>query len=190
MAAAVTHYTDVEALLARLGVRDVDLSPVPELVEALLRSGDAGRAADLARGYEERARAKGQPWALARAARTRLLLVDDQGLDPAYAEASALHEATLDAYERARTALAYGGRLRRARRRVDARPVLQQALDSFTHLGAKPWADAAADELAATGVQVSRQGASPVSQLTPRELQIAVLLAEGRTTRQVASACS
>ena len=43
-------------------------------------------------------------------------------------------------------------------------------------------------ELAATGVQVARQGASPVSQLTPRELQIAVLLAEGRTTRQVASA--
>ena len=66
--------------------------------------------------------------------------------------------------------------------------LLQLALDTFTHLGAKPWADAAVDELAATGIQVSRQGASPVSQLTPRELQIAVLLAEGRTTRQAASA--
>ncbi len=104
------------------------------------------------------------------------------------AVALALHDATVDGYERARTQLAYGARLRRARRRIDARAVLQPALDTFVRLGAQPWADAAADELAATGASVSRPDHSPTARLTPRELQIAMLLTEGRTTREAASA--
>ena len=35
---------------------------------------------------------------------------------------------------------------------------------------------------------MTRPGDNPVSRLTPRELQIAVLLAEGRTTRETAAA--
>jgi DNA-binding CsgD family transcriptional regulator len=78
--------------------------------------------------------------------------------------------------------------LRRARRRIDARAVLQPALETFVRLGAQPWADATADELAATGASVSRPDHSPTARLTPRELQIAMLLTEGRTTREAASA--
>ena len=133
-------------------------------------------------------RSKGQPWALARAARAQALLADDSDLDAAFGLALDHHDATLDLYERARTQLAYGGRLRRARRRIDARAVLQPALDTFVRLGAQPWADAAADELAASGATVARPDESPVSRLTPRELQIARLLTEGRTTREAAGA--
>ena len=188
VAEALGHYQGVAARLDELGLRDIDLSPVPEIVECQLRLGRTGRLADLAAEYHRRAEVKGQPWARARAARTTALLSADAELDPAFALALALHDATVDGYEKARTQLAYGARLRRARRRIDARAVLQPALDTFVRLGAQPWADATADELAATGASVSRPDHSPTARLTPRELQIAMLLTEGRTTREAASA--
>lgn len=188
IAAAVQRYQRLEQSLHDLGMRDVDVSPGPELIEALLRSGDQPAAEALATAYGRRAAAKGQPWALARAARADALLCADDRVDRAFGRALELHGSTLDTYEGARTRLAYGARLRRLRRRVDARPHLQTALAAFTRLGARPWADSAADELAATGVTPHRPDQQPASQLTPRELQISVLLAQGRTTRQVASA--
>lgn len=189
VATAIQRYQHLERSLGALGILDVDLSPIPELVEALLRAGARTTAQDLAATYTRRAAAKGQPWALARAARARALLSPAEEVDAAFAAALDLHSSTLDAYEAARTRLAYGARIRRLRRRVDARPLLRQAFDTFTQLGARPWADAAADELAATGLSVPRPGDQlSRQQLTPRELQIAVLLAEGGTTRQVAAA--
>lgn len=185
---SVEHYRAVEDLLARLGVLDVDLSPVPELVEALVRLGDVDAAVPLVENFTARAAAKGQPWAMARAARSQALVSADGQVDETFGRALALHAVTLDAFERARTQLAHGSRLRRARRRVDARRSLRAALETFTKLGARRWAATAADELAATGVSVARPGITPIGQLTPRELQIATLLAQGRTTRQVAGA--
>ncbi|HEU4546884.1 MAG TPA: helix-turn-helix transcriptional regulator, partial [Microlunatus sp.] len=188
VATALDHYQRVAARLDELGLRDIDLSPVPEIVECRLRLDRTARVDDLAREYDQRAEVKGQPWARARAARTAALLSSDVELDTAFSRALGLHDATVDGYERARTLLAYGARLRRARRRIDARAVLQPALDTFVRLGAQPWADATADELAATGAAVSRPDHSPTSRLTPRELQIAMLLTDGRTTREAASA--
>nr|WP_239579481.1 AAA family ATPase [Microlunatus panaciterrae] len=188
IASSLEHYRSVDRVLGQLGLLDVDLSPVPELVEAMLRCGETGGTAVMSRTYQDRAVAKGQPWALARAARTQALLCDDAQLDEAFGRALELHTATLDAFERARTQLSYGGRLRRARRRVDARAMLSSALETFTRLGSRPWAEAAADELQATGMTIARPGQNPISRLTPRELQIAVPLADGRTIRQVASA--
>jgi DNA-binding NarL/FixJ family response regulator len=66
--------------------------------------------------------------------------------------------------------------------------VLQQAYETFAALGARPWAAAAADELAATGMSVAGQGERGLDLLTPRERQIVTLLVEGRTTRAAASA--
>jgi hypothetical protein len=50
-------------------------------------------------------------------------------------------------FEAARTRLAYGERLRRARSRVLAREQLRAAADVFERLDARPWADRARDEL-------------------------------------------
>jgi DNA-binding CsgD family transcriptional regulator len=186
--AAVGTYSDLHDLLRRLRVKDVDLSPAPELVECLIRTGRVEEARGLADDYQEQALAKGQPWALARAARVRALLCPVAEVDGCFAAAIELHAATLDRFEQARTRLAYGARLRRLRRRVDARPPLQSAYDDFILLGARPWADEAASELAATGATVLRSGANPTSLLTPRELQIALHLAGGRTTRETAAA--
>jgi DNA-binding CsgD family transcriptional regulator len=94
----------------------------------------------------------------------------------------------VDTFETARTRLAYGERLRRARNRVLAREQLRAALDTFEHLGAGPWADRASAELAATGETRRRRDPSTIDELTPQELQISLALAGGRTTRETAAA--
>jgi DNA-binding CsgD family transcriptional regulator len=185
-AAAVEHFETQERRAREIGIDDVDMSPGAELVDAYLRLDrpeDAARAAD---DYEARARAKGQPWALARAARCRGLVEDD--FEQHFAEALRLHEQTPDRFETARTHLAFGARLRRARQRVRAREELRAALETFDALGPSPWADAATAELAATGETARRRDPSTLDELTPQELQIALLLAEGKTTREAAAA--
>ena len=67
------------------------------------------------------ARAKGQPWALARAARCRGLLAPDGELDEVFGEALANHRRTEDAFETARTQLACGARLQAAVRATGER---------------------------------------------------------------------
>jgi len=186
-AAAVHHEAQLEALRAS-GIGDVDLSPAPELVDAYLRLGRPSDAASVAAGFVTAAEAKGQPWVLARAARTRGQLAEDADIDACFQTALQLHERTPDVFERARTRLAYGSRLRRTRKRVRAREELRAALEDFDRLGAGPWAEQARAELLATGETARRRDVSTLDQLTPQELQIARLLAEGRTTREAAAA--
>jgi DNA-binding CsgD family transcriptional regulator len=187
-AEAVEHYLEHLAAMKVLGLGDVDLSSAPELVEAYLRLGRRDEAVAAARPYEEAARAKGQPWALARAARCRGLLADDAHFDEQFEAALGHHEATPDVFEIARTQLAYGARLRRARKRVRARELLRAALEAFDRLGAAAWADQAGAELAATGETARRRDPTTADDLTPQELQIALLLADGKTTREAAAA--
>lgn len=187
-AAAIEHYqAQADALRVR-GIADVDLSPAPELVDALLRLGRDDDAAEVAVEFEAQATAKGQPWALARAARCRGLLADAGEMEPCFEEALRLHERTPDAFETARTRLAYGARLRRARKRVRAREQLRAAVKIFADLGAQTWVDQADAELAATGETARRRDVSTLDELTPQELRIARLLADGKTTRETAAA--
>lgn len=182
---AVRHYEDLEGLLAAAAMNDPDQSCAPELVECLVHLRRTPQAVEVAAALAARSGAKGQPWSLARSARAAALCADDP--EPAYEEALTLHAQTPDGYEAARTRLAYGAWLRRSRRRVDARPLLCAALETFDLLGAAPWADRAAQELAATGETVQRGPLGSRVELTPQEQRIALLLAQGRTTRQAAA---
>ena len=103
-----------------------------------------------------------------------------------FGEAARQHALTADLFETARTRLLHGQRLRRSRRRADAREPLRDALEAFERLGAVPWADRAAEELDATGATVVRRGASALDALSPRERQIVALVTEGLTTRETA----
>jgi DNA-binding CsgD family transcriptional regulator len=187
-ATAAEHYEAQAAALRTRGIADVDLSPGPELVEAYLRLGRSDDAATVAADFVARATEKGQPWALARAARCRGQLRTAEEMESCFDEAVQLHELTPDAFETARTRLSYGACLRRGRKRVRARDQLRQALDTFERLGAQPWADQARAELAASGETARRRDASTLDELTPQELQIARLLANGKTTREAAAA--
>ena len=184
---AIERLADVTATLERLGIADVDLQPAPELVEALVQCGRSDEAATAAAAYRGQAAAKGQPWALARAARADGLVAGDAAFAELFDEALRWHEATPDTFERARSELAYGERLRRVRRRGDARLHLRNAFTAFHQLGAASWAERARLELAATGETTRKRDPSTLDQLTPRELQVALDLASGLTTREAAS---
>ena len=112
----------------------------------------------------------------------------DTDVDVCFSVALAYHQHTPDDFEAARTELAYGSRLRRLKRRVDSRPHLRTALAAFERLGAVPWADQAAAELRATGETAQRRSTTGLDHLTPQELQVAHMLAVGRTTREAAAA--
>jgi DNA-binding CsgD family transcriptional regulator len=185
---AMLRYEEQFAALQVRGINDVDLWPAPELVEAYLRIGRADAAAETAEAFGREAAVKGSPWALARAARARGLVAAEDQFEECFAEAFARHGETLDDFEAARTHLAYGSRLRRHRQRVRAREELRAAIDMFDHLGAEPWSEIARTELAATGETVRRRDPANFTQLTPQELQVALLLAERRTTREAAAA--
>lgn len=185
---ALKHVQTHEALRVRLGVRDADMHLGPEAVDALLRLRRVEEAARIAGDYSAAAEAKGQPWALARAARCRAMVASDQDAEPLFVEALALHACTPDVFEAARTQLARGSRLRRAGERVRARTPLRDALEVLDRLGAEPWAEQARAELAATGETARRRHPGTAQDLTPQELHLALLLAGGKTTRQAAAA--
>lgn len=185
---AIEGFTAVDARLDDLGVGDPDMSAGPELVEALLRAGDREQAVRVDSRFQEMAMLSARPWSLARAARATALLGPDEELDELFATALARHDEDGDTFERARTLMLHGARLRRARRRADARVPLQEARATFDSLGARLWAAAASAELAATGLRTHARAAGPVVALTARELQIGELLAQGRTTREAAAA--
>jgi DNA-binding CsgD family transcriptional regulator len=182
---AVEHFRRQQSILAELGVTDVDLDPAPDLVEAHVRLRQMTEARRLAAGFHGRALAKGQPWALARALRSRALVANDSESAAWFDDALAHHAQTLDTFEGGRTRLAYGERLRRTRNRVLAREQLRAALEIFE---AGPWADRARAELKASGETLRRRDPSTLDELTPQELQIAHFLAGGSTTREAAAA--
>jgi DNA-binding CsgD family transcriptional regulator len=183
---AIACFTKQEATLREWGIADVDLSPVPELVELYLHLGQGDVAKQIGLVFQSQAVAKGQPWALARAARCRGLLAPPEELEKEFSRALELHSETLDIFETARTHLAFGARLRRCRQRARSREELRTAIQQFDFLGAEPWSRMARTELAATGETAREPGPNKRDQLTPQELQIALLLADGRTTREAA----
>jgi DNA-binding CsgD family transcriptional regulator len=188
-ARAVALFEHHQQQLDDLVITDPDLSPAAELVEGYLTLGRRDDARRVAARFSATAEAKGQPWSQARALRAEGMLADDNGFTAAFEQALRLHEKTPDAFEAARTRLAFGQRLRRSRNRTLARDQLRAAVDDFDRLGARPWADRARAELAATGeTHRRRDDGARIDDLTPQELQIALLLSSGKTTRETAAA--
>jgi DNA-binding CsgD family transcriptional regulator len=91
--------------------------------------------------------------------------------------------------DRARTELAYGEWLRRSQRRVDARPHLRSAPETFHDLRAETLADRANQELRASGETARKRDPSTLVKLTPMELKIAQLVSSGLSNKDVAAQC-
>ncbi|MGZ4330151.1 MAG: LuxR C-terminal-related transcriptional regulator [Solirubrobacteraceae bacterium] len=157
---------------------------IPELVEAAVRAGREEEIGDALTSFRDWVLATESAAGAALVARCQALLGSRPG-DDAFAEAIA-DEAALPPFQQARTRLLYGEWLRRERRRTDARVHLREALDVFRALGADPWEERAAAELRATGETARKRDASTLDDLTPQELQIAGLVTDGLTNREIA----
>jgi tetratricopeptide (TPR) repeat protein len=90
--------------------------------------------------------------------------------------------------ELARALSDYGGALRRAGRRVQARSELERALDLAHRCGARRIAGRARAELIAAGAKPRRDAITGRDALTPGELRVARLAAEGLANREIAQA--
>ena len=87
----------------------------------------------------------------------------------------------------ARSRLLYGEWLRRQRRRREAREQLRAACEMFSTLGAAAFARRAESELLATGEHARARTDETRTDLTPQELQVALLAADGQSNIEIAA---
>ena len=139
---------------------------MPDLIESQIRAGLEPEARSTLAEFEAQAQRTGRRWALAAAARCRGLLAPPETADAIFAEAHRLVCALPSPFERARTELCWGERLRRDGRRVDARRHLHDAHQRFEALGAAPWAEKAARELRSSGGRAQRGPRARSDELT------------------------
>jgi DNA-binding CsgD family transcriptional regulator len=158
-----------------------------DLVEALARLGQPARAEPHLARLEQQTRSTGSVWGLAASARCRAFLAPDPLAPELFEHALLLHAPEPSAFELARTELCYGERLRRAGRRRDGREQLRSALETFDRIGAQPWAERCRSELRASGEHLRRRDQTAAERLTPQELQVALLVSDGLTNRDVAA---
>jgi DNA-binding CsgD family transcriptional regulator len=159
----------------------------PEFIDAALRLGEPERACLALERFEAWAAVSRTPLVAGMLARCRAVMADDaEQADLLFREALRHHDLRMNPYERARTQLAYGERLRRDRRRVEARVQLRSALSTFEGLGGGLWAERARDELRATGETARKRDPSTLDELTPQELRVARLVAAGASNKSVA----
>jgi len=177
--AAVTCIRRLGGALAELSDGALTL-----LVEAESRA-RRPRDASLALAELSRRPHCGEPLRHAQLARCRALLAAGN-FEPLFREALAAHADAGDAFEEARTRLLYGERLRRAKRRADARTELLRALEALERLGATPWVERARRELAASA-RIQRRGADADAELTAQEAAVASLVAMGATNKEAAA---
>jgi DNA-binding NarL/FixJ family response regulator len=152
---------------------------------ALARAGREEEALADARAELELASAYGAPRALGRALRVLGTLERDRGIDHLRAAVDTL-AASPARLEHAYALAALGSALRRARRPNDARAPLREALDLATQCGADPLAEHARAELHAAGARPRAEALQGVAALTPSELRIAGLAADGSTNKAIA----
>lgn len=120
-------------------------------------------------------------------ARSEALVATDNTWEDHFHTALTLHgTSTTRPFEHARTHLLLGERLRRQRRRKDARIHLSAAWETFSQLGADPWAQRTAREIQATGTTAPGPVVHRTDLLTTQELQVALTISTGATNREAA----
>ncbi|MFD5871681.1 LuxR C-terminal-related transcriptional regulator [Streptomyces sp. NPDC060322] len=153
---------------------------MPDRVEAAVGAGDEAGAREALAAYERSAEH-------ATTSESRALLARCRGLaesaEEAFGEALRLHT---NPFEAARTALLLGERLRRAQLPGQARAHLRMAWEVFEQAGAHPWARRAQEELRAAGENAGAPPPSVLDALTPQELRIAGLVADGLSSKEIA----
>ena len=184
--AADRHLARAVEVFERVAFREPAIWRVDgDAIEAAVACGALERAERLVARVEEQAKRTGIPWNRVVAARGRGLLLAAGGeLEEA---AAALDRAVTEQaacpmpFERARTLLVQGQILRRLKRKREARAALDEAASVFAGLGAEAW-------LARTDAERQRVASRRAPEgLTPSELRVARLAADGLTNPEIAA---
>ena len=181
-------YLENAAAEGRRGLRNpLITSTLVGIVETGVLVGEHDVARKHQESLESAAAALDSPSLYALVAHGQGLLASDDGYRDAFEEALEWHERGGRRFDCARTQLAYGERLRRDRHRAEARRLLRAAVERFDEIGSAPWAERARRELQATGETTHPRVASSRDLLTPQELQVARLAAEGLSNNEIAT---
>jgi DNA-binding CsgD family transcriptional regulator len=157
---------------------------IGELAEAAAHSGQQADVRVLLEELERLAADTGFPFLQGALAYARPLLAGDDEAEKLF-QAGLMSDLATWPFLRARLLLAYGTWLRRHRRVAESRVPLRAAREVFDALGAIPWGERARRELRASGVTSRRRIPETRDQLTPQELQIARMAAEGLSNREI-----
>ncbi|TYB69376.1 AAA family ATPase [Nonomuraea sp. PA05] len=165
----------------QLGLRAYFLA---ELTEAALRAGRTAGMRDVLRDLEPPAASTPSPALHIGLRYARAVLATGPEAEELFAAAL---RADLTGWpaERARLHLAFGEWLRRRRRAVESRMHLRTARESFDALGLAAWGERARRELRGAGESSPIRDPDARDRLTPHELSIAQLAAEGLTNREI-----
>jgi DNA-binding CsgD family transcriptional regulator len=153
---------------------------------ALLRLGRSERASQLAEAELADVRVFGGPRALGVALRAAGLARGGRDGLALLGDSVAALEGSPALLERAHSLAELGAALRRSGERAAARDPLTRALDLAARCGARPLAARVRDEVRATGARPRRPWRTGVEALTPSEIRVARLAAEGRSNREIA----
>jgi len=182
--AAIAELEHTERLVEQTGLEEPTIIPwAPDLVEAYVRAGRPDPAQRVLATLTRQADLADTAGAAALAERCRGLLAEE-AFDQHFALALEHDDRAPMPFERARTLLAWGMRLHRAKRRADARERLRTAAETFEGLGASPWAQLARAELRAAG---GRRQRALGDALTAQEERVAKAAGRGATTREIAA---
>jgi DNA-binding CsgD family transcriptional regulator len=148
--------------------------------------GQPDRARALAAEQLELARSFAVPRGVAIALRTAAAVGEESSRITLLSEAAEVIGPSQSSLERAHVLTELGAALRRAGQRADAQRPLRRALQAADAAGAAPLAEAARDELRATGARPRRAAFTGADSLTPAELRVARLAAQGLSNAQIA----
>ena len=158
---------------------------IGDLAEAALHSGHRDQVRPIVREVESVAAQTPSPWLLATLRYAQAVLAGDEAAETAFQNAAEDPVMTRWPVLRARLQLAFGEWLRRQRRTAESRAPLRAARDAFDALGLPPWAERARQELRAAGETSRSPAPGTLDVLTPQELQIVQMAADGLSNREI-----
>ena len=170
------------------GIREPSiLRFIPDEIESLIAIGETDVARSLLEPFSAQAQTLERSWAIATSERDWGLLHASLGDLPdalvAFDRAVERHSTLDEPFELGRTLLAQGQTFRRMKKWRLARGTIGRSSEIFERLGATLWAERATNEAA----RIGGRAPGPLD-LTPTEREVAELVSEGSTNREVANA--
>jgi DNA-binding CsgD family transcriptional regulator len=185
---AIQDLIGLEPVAAALPHLDASHGICATLAQALAAHGERSHAVAAA----DAAVSNATQWQLPRAIATALMakglaVVGQEGVD-LVRNAVDRFAAIPAPLEAARARVELGAMLRRANSRAEAREPLQAGMDAAVRCGAIALGMRAHEELRATGARPRRLLVRGIDALTPSELRVATMAAEGMSNRDIAEA--